>query len=208
MRPGEAAKMKRYKLRIPVSVGKLETVIDDPETDRRGLLLVAHPHPLHGGSLDNKVVTTLAKAANEAGWVSVRPNFRGVGMSDGTFDAGVGETDDLLAVARFVEASYPGLPWALAGFSFGAFVQHRLRQELHATRLILVAPAVTMYEFDPVPEDTVVIYGDADELIPPAAIRLWAERQQLTTKVITDAGHFFHGKLKELKQAFLEACPC
>ncbi len=200
--------MKRYKLRIPVAVGKLETVIDDPEGERRGLLLVAHPHPLHGGSLDNKVVTTLSKAANEAGWVSVRPNFRGVGMSDGVFDAGRGETDDLLTVARFVEASYPGLPWALAGFSFGAFVQHRLRQQLDARRLILVAPAVTMYEFDPVPPDTVVIFGDADELIPPAAIGLWAEQQQLATTVIPAAGHYFHGKLKELKQAFLEACPC
>lgn len=200
--------MKRYKLRIPVSVGKLETVIDDPETGRRGLLLVAHPHPLHGGSLDNKVVTTIAKAANEAGWVSVRPNFRGVGMSDGEFDAGVGETEDLLAVARFVEASYPDLPWALAGFSFGAFVQHRLRQALPARRLILVAPAVTMYEFDPVPPDTQVIFGDADELIPPAAIRLWAGQQKLAAKAIPGAGHFFHGKLKELKQAFLEACPC
>jgi len=200
--------MKRYKLRIPVSVGKLETVIDDPETGRRGLLLVAHPHPLHGGSLDNKVVTTLAKAANEAGWVSVRPNFRGVGMSDGEFDAGIGEAEDLLAVARFVEMSYPDLPWALAGFSFGAFVQHCLRQELPAQRLILVAPAVTLYEFDPVPPDTVVIYGDADELIPPATIRLWAEQQQLALKAIPGAGHFFHGKLKELKQAFLEACPC
>jgi len=200
--------MKRYKLRIPVSVGKLETVIDDPETGRRGLLLVAHPHPLHGGSLDNKVVTTLAKAANEAGWVSVRPNFRGVGMSDGEFDAGIGEAEDLLAVARFVEMSYPDLPWALAGFSFGAFVQHRLRQELPAQRLILVAPAVTLYEFDPVPPDTVVIYGDADELIPPATIRLWAEQQQLALKAIPGAGHFFHGKLKELKQAFLEAWPC
>ncbi|MGA9164624.1 MAG: alpha/beta hydrolase [Thiobacillus sp.] len=200
--------MKRYKLRIPAAVGKLETVIDDPEGERRGLLLVAHPHPLHGGSLENKVVTTLAKAANEAGWVSVRPNFRGVGMSDGSFDAGVGETDDLLAVARFVEASYPNLPWALAGFSFGAFVQHRLRQQLDARRLILVAPAVTMYEFDPVPADSVVIFGDADELIPPAAIRLWAEQQQLAVKIIPDAGHFFHGKLKELKQAFIEACPC
>jgi alpha/beta superfamily hydrolase len=200
--------VKRLKLRIPVPAGKLETVIDDPETDRRGLLLVAHPHPLHGGSLENKVVTTLAKAANEAGWVSVRPNFRGVGMSDGEFDAGKGETDDLLAVARFVEASYPDLPWALAGFSFGAFVQNRLRQQLDARRLILIAPAVTMYEFDPVPPDSVVIYGDADELIPPAAIQLWAEQQHLGQKVIPGAGHFFHGKLKELKQAFMEACPC
>ena len=200
--------MKRYKLRIPVPAGKLETVIDDPEGERRGLLLVAHPHPLHGGTLDNKVVTTLAKAANEAGWVSVRPNFRGVGMSDGSYDAGIGETDDLLAVARFVEASYPNLPWALAGFSFGAFVQHRLRQQLNARRLILVAPAVTMYEFDPVPADSVMIFGDADELIPPSAMQSWAEQQQLAVKIVPGAGHFFHGKLKELKQAFLEACPC
>ena len=200
--------MKRYKLRIPVAAGRLETVIDDPETERHGLLLVAHPHPLHGGSLDNKVVATLAKAANEAGWISVRPNFRGVGMSDGTFDAGDGETDDLEAVVRFVENSYPGLPWALAGFSFGAFVQHRLRQRVEARRLILVAPAVTMYEFEPVPEDTVVIFGDADELIPPAAIQLWAQQQGIATRIIPEAGHFFHGKLKELKQAFEDACPC
>jgi hypothetical protein len=200
--------MKRYKLRIPAAAGKLETVIDDPEGERRGLLLVAHPHPLHGGTLDNKVVTTLAKAANEAGWVSVRPNFRGVGMSDGKYDAGKGETDDLLAVARFVETNYPNLPWALAGFSFGAFVQHRLRQQLDARRLILVAPAVTLYEFDPVPSDSVVIFGDADELIPSTAMRAWAEQQHLTMKIIPDAGHFFHGKLRELKQAFMEACPC
>lgn len=200
--------MKRYRLRIPVAVGKLETVIDDPETDRRGLLLVAHPHPLHGGTLDNKVVATLARAANDAGWVSVRPNFRGVGRSDGTFDAGLGETDDLLAVARFVETSYPGLPWVLAGFSFGAYVQHRLRQQFDARRLILVAPAVTMYEFDPVPADTVVIFGDADELIPSAAMQHWAQRQGLATRVVAGAGHFFHGKLAELKQAFEGACPC
>jgi len=154
------------------------------------------------------VVTTLAKAANEAGWISVRPNFRGVGMSDGAFDAGDGETDDLEAVVRFVENSYPGLPWALAGFSFGAFVQHRLRQRVDARRLILVAPAVTMYEFDPVPEDTVVIFGDADELIPPVAIQHWAQQQGIATRVIPDAGHFFHGKLKELKQAFEDACSC
>jgi alpha/beta superfamily hydrolase len=200
--------VKRFKLRIPALAGKVETVIDDPETDRRGLLLVAHPHPLHGGSLDNKVVTTLAKTALDQGWVAVRPNFRGVGMSEGTFDAGVGETEDLLAVVRFVEKSYPDLPWILAGFSFGAYVQHRLRQLMPAQRLILIAPAVTMYEFDPVPVDTVVIFGDADELIPPTAMQHWADAQHLTVKRIPDAGHFFHGKLKELKQAFREACPC
>jgi len=151
------------------------------------------------------VVQTLARAFVQCGYTAVRFNFRGVGASAGEHDAGVGEAQDMLSVVRQVA---PEGPIALAGFSFGAFVQHRLRQELHATRLILVAPAVTMYEFDPVPPDTVVIYGDADELIPPAAIRLWAEQQQLTVKTIPEAGHFFHGKLKELKQAFLEACPC
>lgn len=200
--------MKRFKLRIPAAAGKVETVIDDPQTNRRGLLLLAHPHPLHGGSLENKVIVTLAKTAVELGWVAVRPNFRGVGMSEGVFDAGVGETEDLLAVMRFVEESYPDLPWVLAGFSFGAYVQQRLRQQVNARRLILVAPAVTLYEFNHVPTDTVVIIGDADELISPAAMRQWTQRQHLALKVIPGAGHFFHGKLKELKQAFVEACPC
>lgn len=200
--------MKRFKLRIPTAAGRIETVIDDPESERHGLALIAHPHPLHGGSLENKVVTTLSRAANEAGWISVRPNFRGVGMSDGEFDAGMGEAEDLLAIVRFVAQSYPDLPWVLAGFSFGAYVQHRVRQHFDARRLILVAPAVTMYEFDPVPADTVVIFGDADEVIPPAAIRQWAIGQHLDFKVVTGAGHFFHGKLKELKQAFLESCSC
>ena len=111
-------------------------------------------------------------------------------------------------MVRFVEKSYPDLPWTLAGFSFGAYVQHRLRQQLNARRLILIAPAVTLYTFDPVPTDTVVIFGDADEVIAPAAMREWADSQRLTVKVIPGAGHFFHGKLKELKQAFVEACPC
>lgn len=200
--------MKRYKLRIPAPAGHIETIVDDPEGERGGLLLIAHPHPLHGGTFDNKVVTSLAKAANDAGWVAVRPNFRGVGMSDGLFDAGRGETDDLLAVAHFVEKNYPDLDWVLAGFSFGAFVQHRLAALLPAKRLILVAPAVTLYEFDPVPADTVVIFGDADELIPPAAIQRWASENRLETRVIHEAGHFFHGKLRELRAAFESACPC
>ena len=200
--------MKRYKLRIPADAGKIETVIDDPETQRRGLVLIAHPHPLHGGSLENKVVTTLAKTALQHGWVAVRPNFRGVGMSDGSFDQGIGETEDMLTVVRFVEKSYPDLPWILAGFSFGAYVQHRLRGLLPAQRLIMIAPAVTMYPFDPVPPDTVVIYGDADEVIAPDAIQRWAAAQQLATKRIPGAGHFFHRKLKELQQAFSEACAC
>jgi alpha/beta superfamily hydrolase len=200
--------VKRYKLRIPAPGGQIETVVDDPEGTRGGLALIAHPHPLHGGTFDNKVVTTLARAAVDAGWVAVRSNFRGVGASDGVFDAGRGETDDLLAVAHFVEKNYPGLPWVLTGFSFGAFVQHRLAARLPAKRLILVAPAVTMYDFDPVPPGTEVIFGDADELIAPAAIAEWAATQGIAPRVVNNAGHFFHGKLRELRAAFAEACPC
>lgn len=200
--------MKRYKVRISAQAGKIETVIDDPEAQRRGLLLIAHPHPLHGGSLENKVVTSLAKTAVQQGWVAVRPNFRGVGMSEGVFDKGVGETDDMLSVVHFVEKRYPDLPWILAGFSFGAYVQHRLRRRMPARRLVLIAPAVTMYAFDSVPTNTVVIFGDADELIPPAAMQQWADAQQLTIRRIPAAGHFFHGKLKELQQAFSETCGC
>ena len=200
--------MKRYKLRIPAAAGKVETVIDDPELQRRGLLLIAHPHPLHGGSMENKVVTTLAKTALQHGWVAIRPNFRGVGMSEGSFDKGVGETEDMLRVVQFVEKSYPDLPWVLAGFSFGAYVQHRLCQRMPAQRLILIAPAVTMVAFDSVPADTVVIFGDADEVISPSAIQQWADVQHLAVKRIPAAGHFFHGKLKQLQQAFAEACVC
>lgn len=200
--------MKRYRLRVPGAAGAVETVIDDPGAERRGLFLMAHPHPLHGGTLDNKVVATLARTAAEADWVAVRPNFRGVGASEGAFDHGVGETEDLVAVARFVEARYPALPWVLAGFSFGAYVQHRVVQRVAAHRLILVAPAVHLYAFDEVPADTVVLYGDTDEVVPPDTIADWARAQGLETRVLAGAGHFFHGRLRELATAFREVCPC
>ncbi len=209
--------MKRHKLRLKLPVGMIETVIEDPEHGRRGLALIAHPHPLHGGSLDNKVAWTLAKAAVNQGLVAIRPNFRGVGESDGTFDHGIGETEDLLGVAAAIEAHYqglrrdvpssedtPSLPWTLMGFSFGAYVQHRVAAALAAERLIMVGPAVSMYAFNAPPIPTHIIHGVEDELIPIAAARQYAQDHHIPLHEIEGAGHFFHGKLKPL-QALVES---
>ena len=196
--------MKKHRLRIKLPVGKIETVIEDPEEGRRGLALIAHPHPLHGGSLDNKVAWTLAKAAVNQGLVAVRPNFRGVGDSEGEFDHGIGETEDLLGLAASIATHYPDLPWTLLGFSFGAYVQHRVAAELDAERLIMVGPAVSMYEFNAPAIPAHIIHGVEDELIPIAAVRAYARSHAIPLHEIEGAGHFFHGKLKPL-QALVES---
>jgi alpha/beta superfamily hydrolase len=196
--------LKKHRLRIKLPVGKIETVIEDPEEGRRGLALIAHPHPLHGGSLDNKVAWTLAKAAVNQGLVAVRPNFRGVGDSEGEFDHGIGETEDLLGLAASIASHYPDLPWTLMGFSFGAYVQHRVAAELSAERLIMVGPAVSMYDFNAPAIPAHIIHGVEDELIPIAAVRAYAQSHAIPLHEIEGAGHFFHGKLKPL-QALVES---
>ena len=196
--------MKKHRLRIKGPAGAIETVVEEPAGEPRGLALVAHPHPLRGGSLDNKVAWTLARAALSGGLVAVRPNFRGVGDSEGEFDHGVGETEDLLAVARAVEAHYGRLPWILLGFSFGAYVQQRVARSMHAQRLIMVGPAVSMYEFEPTRIPSTIIHGDQDEVIPFAAARDYAQAHAIPLIVVEGCGHFFHGRLKEL-QGHVEA---
>ena len=200
--------MSRFKLRIDGPSGKIETVIDDPGAERKGLALIAHPHPLHGGSLDNKVVKTIADTLYDLGYVAVRPNFRGVGQSEGEYDQGRGEARDLLAVHEFVSARYPGLPLVLAGFSFGAYVQSVVSQALQPRHLLLVGPAVTMFEMGEAPPHTIVIHGENDEVAPTAAAREWAERHGFTFALVRDADHFFHKKLSELKEHILQLCPC
>ncbi len=226
--------MKQHRLRIKLPIGQIETVIEDPESHRRGLALIAHPHPLHGGSLDNKVAWTLARAAVNQGLVAVRPNFRGVGASEGEFDHSIGETEDLLGLAAAVEAHYralhraapgssrpagadrseapgggntlPDLPWTLMGFSFGAYVQHRVAAELAAERLIMVGPAVSMYAFAAPAIPTHIIHGSEDELIPIAAVREYARSHAIPLHEIEGAGHFFHGKLKPLQTLVERLC--
>jgi alpha/beta superfamily hydrolase len=198
--------LKTHRLRIKLPIGQIETVIEDPEGTRRGLALVAHPHPLHGGSLDNKVAWTLAKSAMNCNMVAIRPNFRGVGASAGQFDHGIGETADMLALAASVATHYPDLPWTLMGFSFGAYVQHRVAAELRATRLIMVGPAVSLYEFNAPALPTHIIHGSEDELIPLASVREYAHRHHIPLHEIEGAGHFFHGKLKPLQTLVESLC--
>jgi alpha/beta superfamily hydrolase len=188
--------------------GVVETVVERPAGRPRGLALIAHPHPLHGGSLDNKVVYMLARSALACGLIAVRPNFRGVGQSSGEYDHGVGEAEDLLAVAAFVSAHHPALSWSLLGFSFGAYVQHRIAGRLPAERLILVGPAVSMYAFEPPAVPTEIVHGEADELIPLAIVADYAGLHRIPLHVIAGAGHFFHGRLIELREVVRDRlCP-
>lgn len=191
--------MNKHRLRIKGPAGAIETVIEEPSGEIRGLALIAHPHPLKGGSLDNKVAWTLARAAVACGLVAVRPNFRGVGDSAGEFDHGIGETADLLALADAITAHYGKLPWTLMGFSFGAYVQHRVARELAAVRLIMVGPAVSMYAFEATGMPTTILHGSEDEVIPFAAAREYAETHAIPLIAIEGAGHFFHGRLRELQ---------
>ena len=196
--------MKNHRLRIKGPAGAIETVIEEPAGEPRGLALVAHPHPLYGVSLVNKVAWTLARAALSCGLVAIRPNFRGVGGSEGAFDHGVGETEDLLAGARAAEAHYGPLSWTLLGFSFGAYVQQRVAQRLNARRLIMVGPAVSRYEFGQPHIPATIIHGDQDEVIPFAAARDYAAAHAIPLIAVAGGGHFFHGRLKAL-QAHVEA---
>jgi len=179
-------------------------VVNARGEEHRGIALIAHPHPLFGGTLDNKVVHTLAKAFVELGYVALRPNLRGVGKSQGSFDEGKGETQDMLAVAEHAKERFGNLPLVLAGFSFGAIVQSRVINRLSAEKLVLVAPAVTRFDVANVPANTLVIHGEQDEVVPLAAVLAWAQPKELRVIVLPGAGHFFHGRLTELKQIVLD----
>lgn len=194
------------RLTIDGPAGVLETDLNDPGEPRRGIALIAHPNPVQGGTKDNKVVTTLAKTLFGLGYVAVRPNFRGVGASAGSFDQGHGEAEDLLAVARYVMARFGDLPLLLAGFSFGAFVQTRVAQSVEAERLILVGPAVNRFPAATVPSDTLVIHGEVDDVVPLAAVLDWARPQQLPVVVVPGGEHFFHGRLHVLTQIVQRHC--
>lgn len=195
---------RTYRLRIPSPCGHLQVAVNDPVSERRGVALIAHPHPLHGGSLNNKVVQTLAKTFSSLNYVAVRPNFRGVGDSDGVHDYGKGEVDDMQAVVTFAQQQFD-LPLVLAGFSFGAFVQCQLAQRLKPEKLVLVAPPVNMYDFSSVPVHTIVIQGERDEVVPVGAVRLWAREHNANLTIAPATDHFFHGKLELLHTLLLSA---
>ena len=186
-------------------VGDIELLIDEPvDVPLRGVAVIAHPHPLFGGTMDNKVVQTLARACVLSGWRAVRFNFRGVGGSSGTHDAGKGELQDLLAV---VAAHATSGPLVLAGFSFGAFVTSHAVAALHPARaldhIVLVGTAATRFEVAPIAPElhgrTLVIHGETDDTVPLADVMNWARPQSLPVTVVPGVGHFFHGQLPLLR---------
>jgi uncharacterized protein len=194
---------------IAGAVGSLECALDLPDDAPRGIALVAHPHPLYGGTMDNKVAQTLARAFVAIGYATVRMNFRGVGKSEGVHDAGHGETDDMALLLTHMRQQYPRLPVALAGFSFGTFVQSQLQQRLiaqgtPAERLVLVGSAAGKWAMPDVPANTILIHGELDDTIPLSAVLDWARPQDLPVIVIPGADHFFHRKLQHIKNFVVE----
>ncbi|TEA77852.1 alpha/beta hydrolase [Allopusillimonas ginsengisoli] len=202
--------VRTQKMSFDGLAGAIECIIDLPGDTPRGWALVLHPHSLHGGSRDNKVVTTIARACVQHGLVAVRPNFRGVGESAGEFDAAVGETGDMAQLVGQFEEAFPqaaGGKWVLAGFSFGTSVAAQLysaRAEQNLTvpdALLLFGSAVERFRFRDiaVPEHTMLVHGEADEVVPLSEAMDFARAHELPVVVVPDASHFFHGKLLTLK---------
>jgi alpha/beta superfamily hydrolase len=204
LRPMPPASLERVLVEGPA--GAIETDLNDPGPGRRGIALIAHPNPVQGGTKDNKVVTTLAKAFYNLGYVAARPNFRGVGASAGTHDAGVGETEDMLAVASYLRERFGDVPLLLAGFSFGSFVQTRVAKTLPSERVVLVGPAVNRFPAETVPAGTLVIHGEYDEVVPLKDVLDWARPQELPVVVVPGGEHFFHGRLNLLAQIVVRHC--
>jgi alpha/beta superfamily hydrolase len=198
---------------IAGGAGPIECALDLPDAAQfaspRGIALIAHPHPLYGGTMDNKVTQTLARAFVGLGYASARMNFRGVGASAGTHDEGAGETDDMALLLAHMRGRYPGVPVALAGFSFGTFVQSHLQQRLQAAgepaeRLVLVGAAAGKWAMPSIPANSILIHGEQDDTITLAAVLDWVRPQDVPVIVIPGADHFFHRKLQHIKNLVTE----
>ncbi|MCW8398494.1 alpha/beta hydrolase [Legionella sp. PATHC038] len=202
--PGEHA------LFLQGAVGKLEAVLTVPEQNNSVFIaFLGHPHSLQGGTMNNKVVTTLARVFKELGIPSIRFNFRGVGQSDGNYDAGLGESEDMLVLVREWQKEQPEKKLIFAGFSFGSYVAYRAASQSDAKLLITVAPAIHHYnygEFNPAPYPWLIVQGDEDEVVPPHLVFEFAAQAHPELPVIrfVNTGHFFHGKLIELKAKLIE----
>lgn len=217
---------------VTIDIGLAQISIDLPDEletsvdfSVRGIALIGHPHPLLGGSMDNKVTKTLAKTLNLLGYVCVRPNFRGVGQSQGSFDDGLGEVDDVeqilqklktplfwSEIAGLEKYAWPPelatLPVVLAGFSFGSFVNSNLAVRLERAgtppeRLILIGSAAGKWEMPQIPKNSIVIHGEKDETITLGAVFTWLEHQEIVVHVIPGADHFFHRKLHMIRDTIL-----
>jgi len=186
--------------------GALSVAVDTTtDLPSRGLAVICHPHPLQGGTMDNKVVTTLARALVQRGWRVVRFDYRGVRQSAGAWDEGRGEVDDALAVIAAHRVA--GEPLVLGGFSFGGYVAASAAAKLSEAdkplRMVLVAPSTIKHDAPPAIEDTLLVHGEADDVVPLSASMDWARPQALPVVVVPGAGHFFHGQLMILKSLVL-----
>jgi uncharacterized protein len=208
--------MRREVLTLGGPSGQLEARLELPDSTEapRAFGVACHPHSLKGGTMDNKVTHTLARAMVECGAPAFRFNFRGVGASAGAFDSGKGEADDLAAVVAEGRRRFPGAALWLGGFSFGAFVSLRAAANVAPTRLIAIAPPVVGYELGEVSApacEWMLVQGDADDVVPPDAVLSWAGQQESNhperkprLHVLHGAGHFFHGRLHELKPLLMD----
>jgi hypothetical protein len=198
------------KFYLTGKAGRMECMLDLPEEGApRGVALVAHPHPLYGGTMENKVAQTLARSFVALGYATARFNFRGVGESEGVHDRGIGEVDDMAVMLAHMQEQYPGLPVTLSGFSFGTFVQAQLQQRLTAEgrpaeRLVLVGTAAGKWPMPEVPADTILIHGEQDETIPLSQVFDWARPLDIPVIVIPGADHFFHRKLSHIKNLVVQ----
>jgi uncharacterized protein len=194
---------------IAGQAGALEAIVEDPGVQGPSYGVICHPHPLYGGTMDNKVVTTVARALQETGIPTLRFNFRGVGASAGEFDQGVGETADADAVAAWGAERWAGRSLVIAGFSFGGYVALRLAQQRLPRCLITIAPAVQGFAASTaVPHcPWLVVQGDADELVDPSRVIDWVNTLDPKPRlvVLPGVGHFFHGRLRELRDAVIDA---
>jgi alpha/beta superfamily hydrolase len=200
--PAEAA-----SLLLPGAAGAIEIAVGVPsEGARAGVAIICHPHPLQGGTMFNKVVTTLDRALGELGLATVRFNFRGVGRSEGVHDEGRGEADDLVAIAEWVRRERPGAALWLAGFSFGSYVALRAAANLAPQQMILIAPPVGRWDFSGIewpPCSVLIVQGGDDDIVEPAAVAEWAAQQEPPPTFVrmAQAGHFFHRRLIDLRGA-------
>ncbi|MCE3267795.1 MAG: alpha/beta hydrolase [Burkholderiales bacterium] len=188
------------QLFIPGPLGQLDCLrLDPPTAAIKGVAIIFHPDPKGGGTYTNKIVQTLAKVLNSKGYICYCPNLRGVGMSDGTHDYGMGEVNDALAIYEYITEEHPGLPLVLAGFSFGCAIASSLATKCPYRNLILIAPAVTRYKvYAPDTATTIVIHGFDDEVIALQDVFIWAKENKQSIICVPGTTHFFHGKLVEL----------
>jgi len=196
---------------IPGPAGNIEALFEQAKTDEIPWLgIVCHPHSLHGGTMDNKVVYTVAKLLQTLGMPTIRFNFRGVGQSEGEYDHGMGETDDLLSVLAWAKQQHKEANICLTGFSFGSFVSYRASTRYPIQQLITIAPPVVNFNFPESPEPDcpwIIVVAGKDEVVSPTAVEAWISSLTKPAHILRfpEASHFFHGQLIELRNELQHA---